>query len=82
MSYENIEALIEDDGQITLGHMHPVGCVAVANDESNSLAMLKRRPNESVSELLERLDLCVRLSTTTSLTKSTPETASSGLATQ
>lgn len=59
MSYENIEALIEDDGQITLGHMHPVGCVAVANDESNSLAMLKRRPNESVSELLERLDLAI-----------------------
>lgn len=59
MNYENIEALIEGDGQITLGQIHPVGCVAVANDESNSLAMLKRRPGESLAVLLERLDLAI-----------------------
>lgn len=59
MNIENIEALIESDGQITLGYLHPVGCVAVANDESNSLAMLKRRPGETLTELLERLDLAI-----------------------
>lgn len=59
MKLENIEALIDSDGQITLGQMRPVGCVAVANDESNTLAMLKRRPGESFTELLERLDAAI-----------------------
>ena len=39
--------------------MRPGGCVAVANDESNSLAMLRRRPGESFMALLERLDHAV-----------------------
>jgi len=56
MKLENIEALIDGDGQVTLGNMRPVGCVAVANEESETLAMLKRRPGESLTELLERLD--------------------------
>jgi hypothetical protein len=59
MKLENIESLIECDGQITVGHMRPVGCVAVANDESNSLAMLRRRPGESFMALLERLDYAI-----------------------
>ena len=36
--------------------MSPVGCVTIANDESNTLTMLKRRPGESFRALLERLD--------------------------
>ena len=56
MKLENIESLIECDGQISVGFMHPVGCVAVANDESNNLAMLRQRPGESFMALLERLD--------------------------
>ena len=56
MKLENIESLIECEGQITVGHMRPVGCVAIANDEGNTLAMLKQRPGESVTALLERLD--------------------------
>lgn len=55
MKHENIEWLIENDGQITLGQMRPVGCVAMPNDEENTLAMLKRHPGESFTELLERL---------------------------
>ena len=31
-----------DDGEITLGLLEPVGCVAVAADGHNSLAMLVR----------------------------------------
>ena len=53
MKLSYIEDLIDDHGQITLGYMSPVGCVAIANDESNSLAMLKQRPGESLQQLLE-----------------------------
>ena len=60
MKLDNIEALIDSDGQVTLGHMRPVGCVAVANDESNALAMLRRRPGESLTALLERLDQAIK----------------------
>ncbi len=55
----NIEALIEYDGQITLGNLDPVGCVAIANDDHNTLAMLKRKPGESVNDLLARLDAAI-----------------------
>jgi hypothetical protein len=37
----------------------PVGCIAVANDEEQTLAMLKRRSNESIVGLLHRLDQAV-----------------------
>ncbi len=56
MKLANIEELVDCDGQITLGNMKPVGCIAVANDESNTLVMLRRRPGESFTALLERLD--------------------------
>ncbi len=59
MNLPNIEALIECDGQINIGYHQPVGCIAVANDESNTLAMLKRRPKESLADLLNRLDLAI-----------------------
>jgi hypothetical protein len=55
----NIEALINDGGQITLGHLYPIKCVAIASDQHNSLAMLQRRHGETVSELLARLDAAI-----------------------
>ena len=55
----NITALIEQDGQVTLGQVTPIGCVAVANDEDNCLAALKRRPGESLHQLLVRLDAAI-----------------------
>ena len=57
----NIETLIEENGQITVGHLNPVGVVAIANDEHNALAMLRRRPGESLAELLRRLDAAIDL---------------------
>ncbi len=30
------------DGQTTLGQMDPIGCIAIANDSSNTFAMLVR----------------------------------------
>ena len=47
------------DGEITVGMLNPVGCVAVATDGHNSLAMLKRRPAETLAQLLTRLDQAI-----------------------
>ena len=47
------------DGEITVGMLNPVGCVAVATDGHNSLAMLKRRPGETLAQLLTRLDQAI-----------------------
>ena len=55
----NIAALIDDGGQITLGALHPIKCVAIANDDHNCLAMLQRRPGETLQQLLERLDAAI-----------------------
>ena len=54
----HIAALIAD-GEITVGMLNPVGCVAVATDGHNSLAMLKRRPGETLAQLLTRLDQAI-----------------------
>ena len=54
----HIAALIAD-GEITVGMLYPVGCVAVATDGHNSLAMLKRRPKETLAQLLTRLDQAI-----------------------
>jgi len=48
-----------DYGEITLGEMYPIGCVAVAADEHNSLAMLVRREGETLAQLLTRLDQAI-----------------------
>jgi len=57
----HIEQLIDDGGQITVGELAPIECAAIANDGHNSLAMLRRRPGETLPQLLERLDLAVAL---------------------
>jgi hypothetical protein len=50
-----------DYGEITVGVLEPVGCVATAVDEHNCLAMLVRRDGETLAQLLTRLDLAVGL---------------------
>lgn len=54
-SLPNIAELITY-GEITIGNLHPIGCVATAADEHNSLAMLVRRRGETWAALLTRLD--------------------------
>ncbi len=61
----NIAALIEDGGQITLGALDPIKCVAIANDDCNCLAMLQRRSGETVPQLLDWLDTTIALAWTT-----------------
>jgi hypothetical protein len=46
-------------GQITLGNVRPVGCVAVAHDGRQTVSMLLRRDGETVSQLLTRLDVAI-----------------------
>ena len=55
----NLEALIEGGGEITIGPVHSFECVATATDEHNCLAMMVRQPNESLDDLLHRLDAAI-----------------------
>ena len=58
---KNIEALIEDGGEITVGATGGVECAATAADGHNALAMLVRRDGETLSALLRRLDRAIAL---------------------
>ena len=56
---KNIEALIADGGDITIGAIHPIECVATAADASNAVAMLVRRDGETLNALIKRLDQAI-----------------------
>jgi hypothetical protein len=56
---KNIEALIADGGDITLGAIHPIECAATAADGHNCVAMLVRREGETLNALLKRLDQAI-----------------------
>ena len=58
---KNIEALIADGGDITLGAMYPIECAATAADGHNSVAMLVRREGETLNALLKQLDKAIGL---------------------
>lgn len=49
------------EGQITIGALYPIRCVAIANDGNASLAMLVRREGETLTQLLIRLDAAIAL---------------------
>ena len=53
--------VIHGEGQIAIGAIKPIACAAIANDEHNMLAALVRRPDETLTQLLERLDQAVQL---------------------
>lgn len=56
---ENVDWLISNGGEITVGAVGPVECAAVASDESSCLAMLQRRDGETLYQLLTRLDAAI-----------------------
>ena len=64
--WPNIEALIADGGQISVGRISPIPCAAVASDDHDMLAALVRRPEESLEELLRRLDTAIAKAVDTS----------------
>jgi len=58
---ENIEVLIDGEGNITIGRIGPIRCAAVAADDDQALAMLVGRKDEPFYNLLERLDAAIGL---------------------
>lgn len=56
---KNIEALIADGGDITIGAIYPTECAATAADNHNTVAMLVRRESETLNALLKRLDKAI-----------------------
>lgn len=56
---KNIEALIDDGGEITVGAIWPIECAATAADGHNALAMIVRREGETLNALLKRLDKAI-----------------------
>lgn len=57
----NIESLIDGNGNITIGAVASFPCVASASDVHQCLGMLVRRENETLHELLERLDRAIEM---------------------
>ena len=56
---KNIEALIADGGDITIGAIYPIECAATVADRHNTAAMLVRREKETLNALLKRLDKAI-----------------------
>jgi len=57
--FKNIDDLVKGNGDITIGRVGPVRCAAVAADRDQQLAMLVRRPRETLDDLLARLDAAI-----------------------
>ena len=57
----NIEFLIDGDGEITIGSIASIPCAATASDDHQSFAMLVRRDDESLGQLLIRLDRAIEM---------------------
>jgi hypothetical protein len=66
LSLPNLADLI-GYGEITIGMLRPVGCIATAADEDCTYAMLARRRGESLLQLLVRLDQAVDKALTTGI---------------
>ncbi len=60
--YPNIDEFTEH-GQIVIGYLEPVGAVAIASEGRQTLAMLRRRKEETFKQLLARLDLAIAKAT-------------------
>jgi len=61
----NIQAVIDAGGQIMVGTIAPIKNAAVAHDGTKTLAMLKRKPKESIPDLLLRLDAAILAASST-----------------
>ena len=46
----------DNGGQITLGSIPPLDCVAIAANEHGMIVALQRRTKESLADLIDRLD--------------------------
>ena len=55
----NIEWLLTEQGSFTVQELQGLGCIAAAADQDGSYAMLVRRDQESILELINRLDAAI-----------------------
>jgi hypothetical protein len=55
----NIAALVDADGQIMVGTVKPSENAAFAHDGKKTLEMLQKRPEETLEQLLGRLDAAI-----------------------
>ena len=58
-SLPNIEFLIDGNGEISIGRIGPAHCAATACTDHQALAMLVRRDDETLEQLLIRLDVAI-----------------------
>jgi hypothetical protein len=59
--WPHIEEFLESGGNIEIGRVSPIGYVAVASDENTMLAALTRNADETLMELIQRLEAAVDL---------------------
>ena len=57
--WPHLQVLIDNDGFISFERVGPISCTAIAGDEYITYAMLVRRDNETLLELMTRLDRAV-----------------------
>ena len=58
-AWVHIQAIIESGGQIMIGTIAPLHGAAVAHDGTKTVALLRRRTGEALSDLLVRLDAAI-----------------------
>jgi len=73
----HIQAVIDGGGQILVGTIAPIKGAAVAHDGKKTLVMLRRRPRESIADLLARLDAAIAAARSTGSRVDEINTASS-----
>ena len=56
---KNITWLVENGGDLSIGQIGSIPCAAVASDEHSTLAAVAKRPEETLTELLLRLDTAI-----------------------
>jgi len=56
---KNIAWLVENGGDLSIGSVGRIPCAAVASDEDSMLAAAVKRPEESLTELLLRVDAAI-----------------------
>ena len=61
LGIENLKWFVENDGNVSIGSFGAVRCAAVANDRDNMIAALEKRNDESIEDLLNRLDKAINL---------------------
>ena len=58
--FPTLQAFIDSGGHFDVGHIYPIECAAIANDDHNMYVALLRRRGESLMDLMARLDTSLR----------------------